>query len=361
MALHARGCWRLAIDLMLPPFPAPPLPLGRRLRVSIVVNNHNYETFLREALMSAIAQRDEDVEVVVVDDGSTDSSREVIASFAGQVHPIFQDNLGQKAAFNTGFAAASGDVVMFLDADDRLAPDAASAIASAFRAHPEAGRVVFRLEAVDQAGRPIGALMPPSRVRLPAGDVRHAVLSFPDDLAWPPTSGNAFAKWALARVLPLTVDDDPLGADLMLHALVPLLAPVVAVDKVFGAYRVHDRNPHSRRRSASERSRSLLRVATDSHAAIERLAWNLGYGPVRPRSVTIAAHRLLSLRLGGSGHPIRNDTLRRALGAGVRASWGRDDVAIGRRMLYVAWFAAAATAPRPVVRALARKAFGKAN
>jgi glycosyltransferase involved in cell wall biosynthesis len=297
------------------------------------------------------------VEVIVVDDGSTDSSREIIASFADRVKACLHEQQGQTAALNNGFAASTGDVVMFLDADDELLPGAAAAVAAAFAAHPAAGRVVFRLEVVDADGAPTGALVPPLGVALAHGDVRSAMLSFPDDLAWPPTSGNAFASWLLQRVLPLPVSEDPTGADQPLHALTPLLAPVVALDHTSGRYRLHDRNSHFRARFDVARSRRLLLRAIETHAGVERMAKELGYGQARPRSVTLAAHRLVSLRLGARDHPIAHDSRRRAFAAGLQAALGRNDVTARRQMLYLAWFAVAAVAPRAVVRALAQAAF----
>jgi glycosyltransferase involved in cell wall biosynthesis len=326
-------------------------------RVSIVVTNYNYAEFLPHALRSAVEQRYAQVEVIVVDDGSTDSSREVIARFADRVRPILQENQGQKGAFNSGFAAATGDVVLFLDADDELARGTTAAVAAAFAAHPEVGRVVFRLDVVDTTGRPTGACVPRLDVPLASGDVRHSALAFPDDLAWPPTTGNAFATWALRRVLPLPVDEDRKGADNLLHALTPLLAPVVALDLVGGSYRLHDRNAYFHARFDVAHSQYLLRRAAETHAAIDRLARELGYGGARPRSVTIAAHRLVSLRIGGRDHPIPGDNRRRALTAGGRAALGRKDVPITSRIVYLVWFVAVAVAPRFVVRPLAQAAF----
>jgi Glycosyl transferase family 2 len=339
---------------MLPPFPKPPATPLRRSRVSIIITNHNYAEFLPHALNSALQQRGAEVEVIVVDDGSTDSSRNVIAGFGDRVRPCLQDNQGQKGAFNTGFAAASGDIVLFLDSDDELAPGTAAAVAAAFATHPEAGRVVFRLAVVDRDGDPTGAVVPSQSVPLADGDARRGAMCFPDDLAWPPTSGNAFAAWMLRRLMPLPVDDDPEGADYLLHAATPLLAPVVALDRVGGHYRLHDRNSHLRARFDVTRSQYLLHRAAETHAAIDRIARELGYGAARPRSVTIAAHRLVSLRIGEPDHPIAHDTRRRALRAGVLAALGRKDVGIKRRMLYVAWLSTVAVGPRPVVRVLAQ-------
>ena len=69
--------------------------------------------------------------------------------------------------------------------------------------------------------------------------------------------------------MPLRVDDDPTGADNLLHALTPLLAPVVALDRVGGHYRTHDRNAHFRARLDVARSRCLVRRATETHAAVQ--------------------------------------------------------------------------------------------
>ena len=74
-------------------------------RVSICIVNHNYGRFLAAAIDSALAQTWPDVEVVVVDDGSTDDSDEVIASYDGRVVAVHQANGGQGSAFNSGFAA----------------------------------------------------------------------------------------------------------------------------------------------------------------------------------------------------------------------------------------------------------------
>src|SRR3954451_20463787 len=92
--------------------------------VSIVIDNYNYARFLPEAIESALAQTYPDTEVIVVDDGSTDDSREIIASYGSRVRPVLKTNGGQASAFNAGFAASRGDVVLFLDSDDTLFPEA---------------------------------------------------------------------------------------------------------------------------------------------------------------------------------------------------------------------------------------------
>jgi glycosyltransferase involved in cell wall biosynthesis len=92
------------------------------LLVSIVINNYNYDRFLAEAIDSALGQTYAAVEVVVVDDGSTDRSREVIASYGDRIIPVLQQNAGQASAFNTGIEHSKGELVFFLDADDIFLP-----------------------------------------------------------------------------------------------------------------------------------------------------------------------------------------------------------------------------------------------
>jgi len=92
--------------------------------VSIIIPCYNYSRFLRPAVESALGQTSADLplEVVVVDDGSTDDTAAVAAEFGERVHYIYQNNAGLSAARNTGMREARHDLVMFLDADDMLAP-----------------------------------------------------------------------------------------------------------------------------------------------------------------------------------------------------------------------------------------------
>src|SRR5262245_61685550 len=90
--------------------------------VSIIINNYNYGRFLEEAINSALDQTYRKTEVIVVDDGSTDNSRQVIADHNDQIITVLKDNGGQASAFNAGFIRSHGEIIIFLDSDDILLP-----------------------------------------------------------------------------------------------------------------------------------------------------------------------------------------------------------------------------------------------
>jgi glycosyltransferase involved in cell wall biosynthesis len=123
------------------------------VKVSIVIPCHNHARFLPDAIGSALAQSYEDVEIIVVDDGSTDDSAAVASGFGVRV--VRQSNQGLSAARNAGLAASCGEVVIFLDADDRLRPEAACAGVAALQRAPAAMMAVGRCVLIDEAGAPI--------------------------------------------------------------------------------------------------------------------------------------------------------------------------------------------------------------
>lgn len=110
----------------------------RRPRVSVVVPVYNGAPFLAEALASVLAQSYEPLEVVVVDDGSSDSSARVAMSFAG-VRCLRQPNRGVAAARNAGVAASSGELVAFIDQDDRWTPAKLRRQVPYLQGHPGTG------------------------------------------------------------------------------------------------------------------------------------------------------------------------------------------------------------------------------
>ena len=110
--------------------------------VSVIVPTYNCAAFVAEALDSALAQDHPAVEVVVVNDGSTDDTMAVLARYGDRIRVIDQKNAGPPAARNAGLVAARGEFIAFLDADDVWWPDKLSAQLALLRARPEVGTVI---------------------------------------------------------------------------------------------------------------------------------------------------------------------------------------------------------------------------
>ncbi|HEX7101473.1 MAG TPA: glycosyltransferase family A protein [Nitrolancea sp.] len=331
--------------------------------VSIIIDNYNYGQFLGEAIESALCQSYAHTEIIVVDDGSTDHSREVIARYGDRIIPVFKENGGQSSAFYAGFQQSHGKIVMFLDSDDLLLPHTAAAVAEAFEAEPELSKVQYRLEIVDAAGNPTGGHTPPKKIPMPSGDLRRHTLLFPDDICSPPTSGNAFAASTLGQILPIPDSpNDRTSADHYLLNLAPLYGPIASLTTVGGRYRVHGRNHAYTAKLDLRRVRStIIRTATN-HQFIIRHAQQLGM-PIVPRngedilSVTDLANRVASLKIDPMHHPVKDDTKYRLLRLGIVESSRRFDLPSRTRALFMIWFVAAVFGPLRMTRWLYETAF----
>lgn len=228
--------------------------------VSIIICNYNHGRFLRDAIESALAQTYPNVEVIVVDDGSTDDSRAVIDGFAAQgaVKALYQDNQGQCAAYNAGFAASAGDIVLFLDADDLYLPQMAERVVAAIDA--DTAKAHFLLSFIGPEGELRAGQTP--RV-LASGAVGQLLATKGVLYTSAPGSGNAYARRALANLFPLPVTGDRYCADFFTVYGSALNGPVVAVEAVLGRYRLHG--------SAGDEGASLAFANAARYNAPERL------------------------------------------------------------------------------------------
>ena len=329
--------------------------MTRSPRVSVIVNNFNYERYVGEAVESALAQDHDDIEVVVVDDGSTDGSPEVIAGFGDRIVAVLKANGGQGSAFNSGFAAASGDVVIFLDADDRLAPHAASTVAQAFAREPELASVQYRLDVVDAHGRSAGVTRPRRSGVLPSGDLAPHVIRF-RAYHWQPTTGNAYAAWALRKILPLPEGRYRIEADAYLAELIPFCGPMRGLDDVLGDYRVHGANNYRGATPDAAFFRKKIARIEEGHALVVERAPALGSPAVPPSpdaalDAAFMGFRLASLRLDPANHPTRADRrLRLGLRGAYAALANRQLGGAKARSARAAWLVGVAVAPGTVAR-----------
>jgi glycosyltransferase involved in cell wall biosynthesis len=91
--------------------------------VSVIIPTYNYGRFIADAIESVLRQTLPPAEILVVDDGSTDDTREIIKSFGDEVRYLYQSNAGVCAARNRGAAESRGDLICFIDADDTMVPE----------------------------------------------------------------------------------------------------------------------------------------------------------------------------------------------------------------------------------------------
>jgi len=339
------------VERLVPPSP----------RVSICIPNFNYGRYVGAAIESCLAQRYPYLEIVVVDDGSADDSREVLSSYADVASVILQPHKGAWLTYERAFEESAGDIVIFLDADDLLAPDVVDRVVRAFAEVPGASRVQWRLQVVDADGQPTGETVPPMRWAMPDGDLSKHVLER-RTYVWPPTSGNAYPRWALEVLLPIA-SPATRWFDLFLAETTVLLGPVVCLSRPGAFYRWHGANNSGCSSDYVQVYRDYISDIITGHENLRRVAEAEGVRGV-PQAVTaakdwaFASYRLASLKLDRPGHPIAGDRVGTVAFSGVVAILGQPQVAWNARLKRVAWLGVLAlTPPRLVVPFLERTVF----
>jgi GT2 family glycosyltransferase len=329
---------------------------ARDLAVEVVVTNYNYGAYVADAIESALGQTHPRVRTIVVDDGSSDESRDVLRSFEDRVDIVLKENGGQASAVNAGLERCTGDVVLMLDADDVLGPEAANRAAAEFARDPDLVKLQYRMDLIDAEGRPTGETKPAPHLPMPKGDMRRAELSFPFDLTWMSMSGNAFRRSALQPILPIPEPEYRICADWYLVHAAALLGRVESLQQVTCSYRMHGSNNYEPQSAQVDLDhvRENIRLARATTAQLERLADRLGLDRPEPiLSLADLANRIISLRLDPERHPLAEDSRTSLLRASVRAAARRFDAGFPMKAMYVGWFAAMAIAPRPPARRLA--------
>ena len=207
-------------------------------KISIIINNYNYESYVYRCISSAIDQNYSDYEVIIVDDGSQDSSCKIIDQFADRATIIKKTNGGQASAINAGFAASSGSIIIFLDSDDFLQPNIISSIPYLF--NEGVACVQFLMNVVDADGATIGVL--DNRVRSSSSYSDELISDGPGNIKFPPTSGNAWSRKCLEAVMPIKEVDFKISADAYLFTMIPLEGKIVSSETVLSNYRIHHNN-----------------------------------------------------------------------------------------------------------------------
>ena len=265
--------------------------MSQPLLASIIISSYNYGCYLKEAIDSAMSQTYPHTEVIVVDDGSTDNSPEIIASYGDRIIPVLKENGGQASALNAGYRVSRGQVLFFLDSDDMLLPTAVQQAVKFFN-DPAIVKVHWPLLVIDEYETMTGRLIPGSL--LPEGDLREDIIrDGPYSYAWPDTSGNAWARRFIERIFPIPEVEFKTCPDLWLAAFAPLFGLLKGISEPQSFYRDHGNN-HSGREPFDERVRVAAwreEICADALAVycrsigvsvdLERWKANLWYHKVR--------------------------------------------------------------------------------
>jgi glycosyltransferase involved in cell wall biosynthesis len=208
--------------------------------VSVLINTYNYGRFIDDAIRSVVEQDfpAEDVEIIVVDDGSTDDTPQRMTKWGSRILYIRKENGGQASAYNVGFESSRGEIICFLDADDYWHRDKLNTIMHIFRSS-ESTQVLFHtLEVVDDKGVTIGytpkGLLHKSEMGVPTKDYLRNISRYAS-----PSSGICVRASCLRRIMPVP-EQLRVAADSYLHFFLPLSAQTITIlPQPLGKYRVH--------------------------------------------------------------------------------------------------------------------------
>jgi len=209
--------------------------------VTVLIDTYNHESFIEEAISSVCDQGfpASETEILVVDDGSTDNTPELVRRFQPRVRLLRKTNGGQASAFNAGIPEARGEIVAFLDGDDWWAPGKLAAVTDAFATNAAVGLVGHGVTQVYPDGRQrteSARVMTRFRITSPEG-----AKTFRTRRGFLGTSRMAYRREILLQIGPVP-ELLKFEADEYLFTLAGLFADVMILPESFTFYRLHDKN-----------------------------------------------------------------------------------------------------------------------
>ena len=233
-------------------------------RVTVLIDTYNHERFIAKAIESVFEQDfpAEQVEVLVVDDGSVDRTPAIVGEFGSRVRLISKENGGQASAFNVGVREACGDIIAFLDGDDWWAPSKLSRIMGHFGTHADVGVIGHGIEQVDTVRGGSFITVPPCEPEIslqsPKGGsaFRHSMCFFG-------TSRLAIRRETALRALPIP-ESIVIEADEFLAIVATAHSRAALIREPLTFYRLHDANHYQ----MHQRDDAKLRRMAQSIAAL---------------------------------------------------------------------------------------------
>lgn len=218
--------------------------------VSIVVPAYNHARYLGECVESVLAQSYPAVELIVLDDGSSDGTRALLESYGQRFRWESQSNMGQSATLNRGWSMSSGDILGYLSADDMLRPEAVADAVTALAAWPEIVATYPDFDIIDADSMFV------RRVTSPDFDRRKLLL----DLVCQPGPGAFFRRgvWDKAGPWNRNLRQNP---DLDFWLRLALYGDFLRIPKVLAAFRIHEASQTYRRADPARAEEPMIIAA----------------------------------------------------------------------------------------------------
>ncbi|GAA4674711.1 glycosyltransferase family 2 protein [Frondihabitans cladoniiphilus] len=272
-----------------------------RPRIAAVVVNYNYEKYVAEAVDSLLAQSTSFDEILVVDDGSTDGSVEVLRSFGSRIQLIEKENGGQLSAAWTALASTDCDYLYVLDSDDVASPRLLETVAPHLATRPV--KVQFQLHSMDEHGTAIDSIFPTFAPGYSQAEMieDNTVLGF---YVCPPTSGNVFRTDYLRGLASESLNERE-AYDGVPAQVAPYFGPIVSLNTPLVRYRVHSQSDSQWGRPTPALLRSEMARFTSRWEESNAVLASRGYPRVPSgRSVFQLEHQLMIDALEGRRVPV---------------------------------------------------------
>lgn len=211
--------------------------------ISVIIPSYNNGRFIGQAIESLLQQTYPRhlIEIIVIDDGSTDGTPDVLKEFGDEIVCVYRDHRGIAATRNAGFALSGGAIISFLDSDDVWHKDRLEKVSQKFLEIPPAAMVYHPVELIDSSGATIsgtfhhqyGYRQQGLSGRLTSEIASGAIFS----------GGSAFSckREVLGKVFPIP-EDIRRGADYFMNVIASCHGSIEYIPEILGKYRLHDRN-----------------------------------------------------------------------------------------------------------------------
>ena len=241
----------------------------KHISVTVLIDTYNHERFIEEAIVSVLEQDfpTSETEILVIDDGSTDGTPQIVRKFAPRVRYVRKDNGGQASAFNFGVPLAQGEIIAFLDGDDWWAKSKLSKVVQILSSRPGIGVVGHGIYQVDSHTGQMSATLPER-----SGDIdlhttagaaffRHMMCFFG-------TSRVTIRKQVVRRALPIP-NDLLIEADEFMSTVSTAYSMASLIQEPLTFYRLHTGNLFQIRSSDAAKTRCIYKVIVTLARALE--------------------------------------------------------------------------------------------